>query len=87
MYEKQRILLAHGRRIGRTMSNLIPIIGQKNVRKIENITLPQPDGSFVEVQASAVVALAPEVIAAIASGILTALASRGLTITEETPSA
>ena len=59
------------------MSNLIPIIGQKQVREIGDITLPQPDGTFVSVRASAVIAMAPEVVAAIASGILAALVSRG----------
>jgi hypothetical protein len=58
------------------LSNLIPIIGQKTVRKIENITLPQPDGTFVEVQASAVVAIAPEVVAAIVSALLAAVDAR-----------
>jgi len=67
------------------MSNLIPIIGQKNVREISDITLPQPDGTYVSVKASAVVAMAPEVVAAIASGIIAALVSRGYI--QENPSA
>jgi hypothetical protein len=60
------------------VNNSIPIIGQRRTQKIDNITLPQPDGSFVEVPAAAVVALAPEVVAAIASGVLMALEARGL---------
>jgi hypothetical protein len=60
------------------VSSIIPIIGQKQTRKIDNITLPQPDGTFVEVPAAAVVALAPEVVAAIAHGVLAALEARGL---------
>jgi hypothetical protein len=67
------------------VSNLIPIIGQKQVREIGDITLPQPDGTFVSVKASAVVAIAPEVVAAIASGIIAALVSRGYI--QENPSA
>jgi len=50
--------------------NIIPIIGKSQARQLSAVTLPQPDGSTVQVPAAAVVAASPEFIASVARAVI-----------------
>lgn len=71
------------------MSNLIhlPPGHQPAINKIEFVTLPQPDGSVVQVPAAAVIALSPDVIAAIAESVVQLLNASSAVPTEPAVSA